>query len=263
MSEDAVVAEELSVEAEAETEELQSEEQAPEPSESSTEKKESKGVQKRIDELTRNWRDTERDRDYWRELALNKAKEEPQAPKAPETTEPLKTLEDFEYDEARYQSYLFQEATKRATEAARRELEADQQKTVTSNRQRQFLQREQDFAKGKDDYYSIARNPTLQLNQTMVDVIQDSDDGPALAYYLGKNPQIADQIASMAPYQAAKEMGRIEAKLAFDRESKGESVTKAPAPPPKLDGLNPAIDKDPDKMNTSEWLAWRNKQLKR
>jgi hypothetical protein len=29
-----------------------------------------KGVQKRLDELTRNWRETERDRDHWRELAM-------------------------------------------------------------------------------------------------------------------------------------------------------------------------------------------------
>lgn len=261
-TEDAAVAEEIETKAEAEVEEIQGEEEVQEPSESSTEKK--NGVQARIDELTRLRRETERDRDYWRELALNSAKQEPQETKAPETTEALKTLEDFDYDEAKYQAYFLQETTKRAVEAARKELEEEQRQTTNSHRQKQYLQREAEFAKDKEDYYNIARNPTLPLNETMVEVIQDSEDGPALAYYLGKNLQIAEQISMLTPYQAAKEMGRIEAKLAFDRErSKGESVTKAPAPPPKLDGLNPAIDKDPDKMSTKEWLAWRNKQLKR
>ena len=49
-----------------------------------------KGVQKRIGELTHSWRDAQRERDYWRDLALKsieqapKAKAEEVAPEAPE-----------------------------------------------------------------------------------------------------------------------------------------------------------------------------------
>src|SRR5690349_1903172 len=99
------------------------------------------GFTKRIDELTKNWRDTERradeaarsadearrDAQYWRDQAL-RAQQPPNAPQA--ATEEVKTLADFGYDEAKYQTHLIEQVEKRAVKAAEKRLR-EQQETDT------------------------------------------------------------------------------------------------------------------------------------
>ena len=261
---DAPVVEETEVQAEAATEELENEGQATEekPSDSSPEKKEPKGVQKRIDELTRNWRETERDRDHWRELAM-RTQQQPQKPEPSHqpVQQPVKTLADFEYDESQYQSYIFQQAQ----EAARRVVQEEYKRTSTVQKQTSFQARESEFSKEVEDYHSVTRNPSLPITQDMVDIIADTDDGPAVLYYLGKNPDITAQLANLSPTAVAREIGRIEAKLATKPE---KSVSKAPPPPPKITGVDSTVNVNPatpesDKhfKSAEEWARARNKQL--
>jgi len=228
-----------------------------------------KGVGKRIDELTRNWRETERDRDHWRELALKQT--QPQQRTEPEASVTEKTLADFEYDEVKYQRYLKDEVSKTAVEAARRELKAEQERNAGAQRKVSFVARETEFAKSVDDYDAITRNPRLPITEAMVEVVEDSDDGPALLYHLGKNPDITAKLAQLPPIAVARELGKIEARLAYERERAKEAskVSKAPAPPPKVDGLEPSIGNvkpdspDSDKLSDDEWARRRNKQVSR
>jgi len=62
----------------------------------------------------------------------------------------------------------------------------------------------------------------------MAESIRASDIGPEVAYYLGANPKEAERISRLAPIMQAKEIGRIEAKLANDPPVK--RTTSAPAP---------------------------------
>jgi hypothetical protein len=62
----------------------------------------------------------------------------------------------------------------------------------------------------------------------MAETIRSSDIGPELAYYLGTNPKDAERISRLAPLAQAKEIGKIEAKLASDPPMK--RTTSAPAP---------------------------------
>lgn len=260
---DAPVVEDAEVAAEVENQatgdEAQAQETQPEaPSDSSTEKKEPKGVQKRIDELTRNWRDTERDRDYWRELAVRANQQPQQTPQEPQ--KPGRTLEDFEYDEGKYQAYLIEQAR----EEARRIVQDEYKRESQGRKQSSFKSKEAEFAKTAEDYHSVTRNPSLTLTQEMVDVVADAEKGPEVLYYLGKNPDIADRLSSMSPLNMAMEIGRIEAKLAST--PKGSSVSKAPPPTPKIEAVSPALDvkaSDPesDSLSTKEWVAKRNKEL--
>lgn len=259
MSEDAQEqVEDTEIEAsEVETEEV---EEVLESSESSAEKepepKKEDGVQKRIDELTRLRRETERDRDYWRELATKKEPE-------PVKVEPLevKTLEDFDYDEKAYQSYIFQAAQNHAVEAAKRALEEDRTSTETKTRQKAFEAKESKYAETVEDYIEATRDPSLALTKDMVDIAATSEDGPALLYYLAKNPLIADSISRLPVTIAAREMGKIEARLA-----KESQPSKAPPPAPKIDGVNAGHKVNPDnpasdKLPMDQWLKARNKQI--
>ena len=95
----------------------------------------------------------------------------------------------------------------------------------------------------------------------MAEVIADSDIGPQLAYHLAENKDAAARIAAMSPVQAARELGKIEARLTAAKDAP-KPVSKAPPPPPTLKAPEGEVDPDPEKMPIDQWLKWRNKQLK-
>jgi hypothetical protein len=246
--------------AEAQTEDV--EETSPDSSPETEDSKPEKGLTKRIDELTRYRREAERERDYWRELAMQNNDQRSKLPEQVEQ-EPPRTLEDFEYDEAKYQQYILEKAVQEAqrgavTEAERVLNERQQQQEIQAKHQ-QFQNRENKYADTIDDYWQVARNDDVPVSQAMAEAITDSPDGPAVLYYLGKNPDIASMIAGLPPQSAAREIGKIEAKLT----TQAASTSKAPPPAKKIDGVDPAIEKNPDDMSIEEWTRWREKQLKR
>lgn len=236
------------------------------------------GVSKRIDELTGHWRseqrshqETARDRDYWRDLAM-RGQPQQQQTQQPAQDETPKTLADFEYDEAKYQAYVYEQVEKRAVKAARGELTADQERQAAQRRKESFRGRSTEFAKTVEDYESTVRNPRLSITADMAEVIEDSEDGPALAYHLGKHPEVADRIAQLPPKAAARELGKIEARLAYEREqaeAAKKRVSNAPPPPPKVEGagdgsgtVDPSSP-DSDELSDAEWSKRRAKQLAR
>lgn len=219
-----------------------------------------KGIQRRFDELTRLRREAERNAEHWREMAMRGQ------PK-PEPDSTPKTLADFQYDEAKYQQYLFSTAETRAVAAAKRELQQQAQQENQTRRSQSFTKLEEQFAKKQSDYYDVTRNDGLTISTAMAEAIAESDEGPALAYHLGKNPEIAEQIARLSPYAAARELGRIEERLRTEREkAKAPVVSKAPPPPPKIEAVEPSVsvapdDPDSDKLDGPTWLKRRNKQV--
>lgn len=125
-------------------------------------------------------------------------------------------------------------------------------------------------ARGKyDDFEQVAYNPRLPITDMMAQTIQSSDVGPDIAYFLGSNPKEATRIAHLSPYLQAKEIGRIEAKLADNPPVK--KVSSAPAPfipvtarnsgSPVYDTTDPRSVKT---MSTSDWIAAdRARQMKK
>lgn len=61
----------------------------------------------------------------------------------------------------------------------------------------------------------------------------ESDKGPMLAYQLAKNPQLAAELNAMSPRDAAREIGRLEAKVSLPQHKR---QTQAPAPLSALTG---------------------------
>lgn len=237
------------------------------------------GFQRRIAELTRARRDAEREAarkaaeaDYFREMALRSTRQEPDTqaePEAPAAPEPVKTLAEFNYDEAQYTAYLRQQIAADARKAAAELIRQDREREASERKVQTFRQRVEDFKKSAPDFEDLVlSNRSLPITEGMAAVIQDSEDGPAVAYHLGKHPEEASRIARLDPVSAARELGKIEARLAFEREQVRKPapkppVSQAPPPPPKLDAVEPAVDPDPDKMSWSQWVKWREKQLSR
>ena len=131
-----------------------------------------------------------------------------------------------------------------------------------------YHEREEE-ARGKyDDFEQVAYNPSLKITQVMAQTIQASEVGPDVAYYLGSNPKDAERISKLAPFLQAKEIGRIEAKLAADPPVKKTSSAPAPIAPVTPRGNNGSTfdTNDPrsiKSMSTSEWIeAERRREIK-
>ena len=132
-----------------------------------------------------------------------------------------------------------------------------------------YHNREQEALDKYDDFEQVAYNPTLPITGVMAQAVRASDIGPEIAYWLGSNVKEADRIARLDPVLQAKEIGRIEAKLASDPPVKRTSSAPAPIRPvtartsgnPSYDTTDPRSTKA---MTTSEWIeAERIRQIKK
>ena len=132
-----------------------------------------------------------------------------------------------------------------------------------------YQEREEQARDKYDDFEQVAYNPNLPITNVMAETIQHSDIGPELAYYLGSNPKDAERIARLTPFMQAKEIGRIEAKLADNPPVKKTTSAPAPISPvtarttgsPALDTTDPRSIKS---MTTSQWIeAERLRQTKK
>lgn len=133
-----------------------------------------------------------------------------------------------------------------------------------------YQEREEEARNKYDDFEQVAYNPRLPITDTMAEAIQASDIGPDIAYYLGSNPKEAARIADLkSPVLQAKELGKIEAKLASDPPVKKTTSAPAPITPvagrgtgaPSYDTTDPRSMKN---MSTSEWIeAERQRQVRK
>ena len=133
-----------------------------------------------------------------------------------------------------------------------------------------YKDREEEARDRYEDFEQVAYNPNLPVTDFMAQAIQASDIGPEVIYHLGSNPKEAQRIANLPPILQAKEIGRIEAKLASDPPTKRTSTAPAPLAPvtatrsssgPRYDTTDPRAIKS---MSTSEWIeAERLRQIKK
>ncbi len=221
--------------------------------------REPKGVGKRIDELTRLRRDAERDRDHWRELAMRS-----QQPAAKAEFEAPRSLKDFGYDENAYRDHLYTEARKEAEKAARDAGTKWKAEQEAISRRAKFDERVTQFATTVEDYHDVVTEGT-PISDAMADAIMDSDEAGALMYYLGSNRDVAMKLYYLSPAKAGREIQKIEDRLVAERKKAAEKpVSKAPEPPPKVEGGDPGnVEKDPSAMTDAEFAKWFRKQRKR
>lgn len=111
-----------------------------------------------------------------------------------------------------------------------------------------------------DDFEQVARNPALPITQHMAEVVLNSDIGPEILYALGSDPKEASRISQLSPIMQAREIGRLEAKLAANPPAKKTSSAPTPISPvrPTANGGKTLDTTDPKslpQMGTSAWIA--------
>jgi hypothetical protein len=132
-----------------------------------------------------------------------------------------------------------------------------------------YQDREEDARAKYEDFEQVAYNPALPITREMAETIQSSDIGPDLAYYLGAHPNEASRISRLSPILQAKEIGKLEVKIASEPVLK--KTTSAPPPIAPISGRGSGSSSydttDPrsvKNMSTSEWIeADRQRQMKK
>lgn len=222
-------------------------------------------VKQRIDKLTENFRSSERqsaEKDL--EIAELHKKLEAVEPKS----EPFKTLEDFEYDNTQYQSYMATEIDKRATSAAEKVARGFQTKVDTESKESAFRIREKEFAADHPDYEKLVYGEVdgqrgWQASEFMARELVLSEMGEELTYHLASNPDIASEIARLPDRETVRRMARLEDQLIAEQaKAKEKTVSKAPPPTPKIPSGSSGLQKGfYEGMSDKDFDKERRKQI--
>lgn len=119
------------------------------------------------------------------------------------------------------------------------------QKTENEGRVKVWQDRQATFRTATADYEETINNSTAQVSNQVRDAIVESEMGPQLLYYFGKNPAEAERLKPMSVIGALRELGKIEAKLEAAKpavevreEKPAAQISQAAAPITPLKGAS-------------------------
>lgn len=175
----------------------------------------------------------------------------PQAPEVPQRP----TLEQFEFDEDKYQDalmdYRVNAAIKVRDDANDKQRKEVQQRKYLQDYQTRVDNINQLGVKAHEDYVAkVVENSGLKITPLMADIISQSENGHNIAYHLGSNLEEAATIAQMPPHLQAAAIGRLEAKLGA---TPTKVTTKAPQPITPVGGGGGQATVDDDSLTDEEW----------
>lgn len=166
--------------------------------------------------------------------------------------------EQFQDDDAYSEAQLAHLAEKKAREIVEQRSKDEQ----TERLREQYEERTEKAKERYADFATVVENPLLPVNEAMAEFIMDSEHGPDVAYYLGKNPAKAAEIARLSPIRAARELSRIEAEIASKPKA---SPSKAPEPitPVGTRGKAAASPLPSDDDDIETWMRKERERAKR
>jgi hypothetical protein len=225
---------------------------------------EQQGTEPEVEQQTKTFTQEELDAIVRKRLDREQRKWERQRAQQPvaEQSRQLPSAEQFESTEAYAEALAVQKAEQLL---AQREMHKQHTELLEA-----YHDREEQARDKYQDFEQVAYNPKLPITTVMADTIRASDVGPEVAYYLGTNVKETERIARLPPILQAKEIGKIEAKLADNPPVKRTTSAPAPITPVTARGSNnnPSFDTtDPrsiKNMSTSEWIeAERARQMRK
>lgn len=219
-----------------------------------------KGVQKRIDELTKARREAERKAEEAERKLAEIQGSRPADKNAPANpTEPAgkPKIEDFPTIEAYYEALTDFKIEQREKAAAAKESASAAQKDW-EERADSFKSQHADYDEAIDSVKIPNNSPSIkELSQAVF------AGGPELLYQLAKAPDEVARIAALPPIEALLALGEFKAKIPAP-EKQPQKVSSAPKPPARVGGTAPtakAID-DPN-LEYADFEKLRNAQERR
>lgn len=201
-----------------------------------------RGVQKRIDRLTREKYEAKAKADVLEQMIQ-------QRPQQANSQDGKPKLSEFKEPEAYIEALTDWKMEQHNQKAQAGEVQAKQQ-TFEQKREKLLSDAESLGDFDRDDF-----SENVKVTPVMAEAILDSDTGAKLLVHLNANPEEASRIANLSPARQAAEIGKLEAKL-----SSAPKVSKAPSPITPLGANgNTSTSKDPARMSNEEYRAWRSK----
>lgn len=226
-----------------------------------------KGVQKRIDEITREKYEERRERQRAQDRADRLEQElqsirngsQQQQPRALANGAP----DPEQYPAGRYDPDYLEALTDYKVQ---QRFDAQRENATIQERRNSLQQAEAKARETYTDYDQASEefltHPLAKV-PTFTNLVLESDNPTEIAYYLGKNPVELDKISEMTASQAARYIGRIEASLA--EKTTDVAVKKASSAPKPISALsgakNSSVITDLSQAKTmAEYNALRDKQ---
>jgi len=168
------------------------------------------------------------------------------------------SLPDYDYDETKYQQAVIeynaklnaqtvQQAMGQQSSAALQHLNA--QKQIIS--EEQFKEKSKDFALDYPDYQEKVTSPTFAQSEFVAStIVNNFDNGPAVAYWLASNPQQAARVNQMNDMEAMKALTTISTVLSIAKRPVKTTNAPTPSKPVAPKGK---VAKDLDKMTPEEY----------
>lgn len=206
-------------------------------------------LQERIDEITRQRHEAQREAAYWKGIA-----EAAQPKEAPAEEPKPEAFED-------YGAYVKALAKFEARALVKAELEQQRAQQAQEAQATTWQQRAEAVKAELPDFDRVMSTSTAPMSAAMAQVIKESDVGPKVAYHLAQNPEIATRISRLEPMAAAREIGRLEASLSVKPEPTPKRITSAPAPTTSV-GSGRSTSGEPGSMSQADYMEWRKTQLR-
>lgn len=243
----------------AETDEQKNERVAREAAEKA--EKRSRGVQKRIDELTAEKHAAARRADEALELVKQLVssqgqKQAQQATTGEPSREQYESYEDFVIARAEYRAeqrakVAIEESTRTTQEKQQRETAEQSQRTAAAA----YQGRQQEFAKSTPDYFSVMEDADIAVPTPVYQAILRIPDGPMLAYHMAKNPELARQFTPENAEMHSFILGQMVATLKAPQKSSN-------APPPGKPAASKVGSDNEPPSDPEKYRAWADKHLK-
>lgn len=228
-------------------------------------KKKKGGFKRRIDKLNSRLTEREKELAYWREQAINaqkpqerEAKAESPKPQSSDRPDPDNFETFAEYTDA-LTDWKFEQREAKTREAKQSE---ERKKLIEAHNSRV-----ESYAKSQDDFWDVIEDvDDIEASPALTELILESENGPALMYEIAKNRQEFERINVLGPIAAAREIGKIEARLSLSQAqqtgTKKSTITKASAPLKTVGNKSSGgSTKSPDEMDYHEYKKWREANL--
>lgn len=220
-------------------------------------------MQKRIDELTANWRSEQRRAENLQSLLeqtlrLNHPQQVQQQPQPELQVKQPPKLEDFNFDEAAWQQAVIDHKVAErldAVEAQRKQQQAEEARRSEAQR---FMQ---EASQAESKYPGITQmlgNPALPISGALFDAVMASKHRVDLAYQIASNPAKAFELSNMQPWQIGMELARMEFAISTPPQPKPSA-----APDPVKPVANGPAAPRPDPTNVADWIQRRRQEIGR
>lgn len=142
--------------------------------------------------------------------------------------------------------------TKTQQEASQRQSIAQSESAAAAA----YAQRAAATAKSVPDFDEVMAEADVDVPMPVLSMIRQLDNGPLVAYHMVKNPALAQKFITMHPSMHGVLLGQLSATL------KG-SAKVSNAPPPGAPAKQRASSSNEAPADTDEYMAWADKKYKR